>query len=515
MGLQDYFKVFRARWLLIVCSALIGVALAALLTWRTTPVYSSSTGLFISTSQASDDSSALQGSQFSMQRVKSYARMVPRTAIMKRVIERLDLDETPTQLEKRVTASSELDTVLLNITVTDPSPERAQQIATTTAEVFIGYVGELETPPGTDEATVKATVVDDANLPQAPSSPNTVRNLGLGAAAGLLLGLGLAVLLDALDTSVRGRRELENLAGAPIIGAIPFDKGAADTPLVSDLDPYSPRVEAFRMLRTNLQFIEPGARTKTFIITSALPAEGKSTTACNLALTLADGGQRVLLIEGDLRRPRVAQYFGLVQDVGLTTVLVGRIDIDDAIQSTAVNGLDVVSSGRTPPNPAELLQSPAMSDVLTQLRGRYDVILIDAPPLLPVTDAAVLTAHADGAILVVRHGHTTQEQVRGAVEILAGVDTRPVAALFSMVPQGSSRSGYGYGYGYAPVDGTASSFSRPPDDDDHDASAAGADRSFAGSAPREHERVGGRRSSRGGDPRESEPRVRGKNRRGH
>ena len=464
MDLRDYLTILRQRWLLIVSVTLTVIALAALVTWRTTPQYASSTDLFISTAQASDDNQALQGSQFSLQRVKSYAEMVNQNEITRRVIQRLDLDETPSELSNQISASTQLDTVILTITVTDPSPERAQRIAETTADVFVGYVGELETPPGKDQATIKATVTNQATEPTSPVSPQPVRNLGLGLVLGLLLGTGIAVLRETLDTSVKNHRQLEELAEAPVIGAIPFDTTADGAPLISEIDTYSPRAEAFRVLRTNLSFIDPDAEKKVFVLSSALPGEGKSTTACNLALALAEGGQKVALVEGDLRRPRVAQYLGLVDAVGLTTVLVGRVELAHAMQETQFPGLSVLSSGKTPPNPAELLQSRAMAALIADLRAEYDVVLIDAPPLLPVTDAALIASVVDGAVLVVRHGKTSAEQVRGAVERLEGVGAKPVAAVFNMTPAKTGRYGYGYGYGYgyAPQEGSKlEEFTRP------------------------------------------------------
>lgn len=448
VDLRDYIAILRQRWILIAATTLATIAVAAGLTWTTTPTYASSTGLFISTSQVSDDSQALQGSQFSIQRVKSYADLVSQTAIMSRVVDRLELEETPKQLGEKVTASAELDTVILRITVTDESPERAQQIAQTTAEVFVGYVGELETPPGQDQATIKATVVDQAQVSNSPVAPQPVRNLGLGLVLGLLLGAGIAILRHTLDTSVRSAAAVEEITGAPVIGSVPFDKTAGGAPLLSDIDPYSPRSEAFRVLRTNLQFIDPDAEEKVFVVTSALPGEGKSSTTINLALALTENGNRVAVVEGDLRRPRIAEKLGLVGAVGLTTVLVGRSSLNDALQTTIHDRLEVLTSGKTPPNPAELLQTRAMSNIIAELRENHDFVLIDAPPLLPVTDAAIIASKVDGAILVVRHGETSHEQVRIAADRLASVDGRLIAAIVNMTPTNKSSSGYGYGYGY-------------------------------------------------------------------
>ena len=454
MDLQTYVAVLRRRWLLIVSIALAAIVGAALYTFQATPQYSSAARLFVSTS-ASDDAQAFQGSQFSLQRVKSYADMVSGNEVAKRVIAQLKLDDTPRELAKQITAISKPDTVILTIRVTDPSPKRATTLANAVAREFVGYVAELETPPGKDEATIKATVIDEATEPVNPVSPKPLRNLGSAALLGLLLGAGLALIRDALDNSVKSDKELENLTHAPVIGSIPFDSVADDHPLITDIDRYSPRSEAFRVLRTNLQFIDPDKNRKVFVVTSALPEEGKSTTACNLAIALAQGGEHVILVEADLRRPRIPEYLKVERSVGLTTVLVGRIDLDEAIQ-TPIPGLDVLTSGSNPPNPAELLKTQAMSNLIDVLRRRYDVVIIDAPPLLPVTDAALVAAMSDGALLVIRYGKTTRDQVRAAEARLEAVNSHPAGVMLNMTPARRrglyGGYGYGYGYGYAPVD---------------------------------------------------------------
>jgi capsular exopolysaccharide synthesis family protein len=454
MDLRDYVRILRARWFLIAACALTAIALAALYTWHATPQYASSTRLFVSTQSSTDDAQANQGGQFSLQRVKSYADLLTGQVIARKVVEELGLDESPKELASQISASSKLDTVILTVSVTDPDPKRAQKLADAVAKVFVSYVAELETPPGQDEATIKATVVDEATEPGSPVSPNPTRNIALGTILGLLIGAGVAVLRETLDTTIRSASELERLVPAPVIGTISFDPGAVSTPLISGLDTYAPRAEAFRVLRTNLQYIDPDVERKVFVVTSALPGEGKSTTAVNLALALAEGGERVALVEGDLRRPKISQYLRLESAVGLTTVVIGKLTMADAIQQSSHEGLDVLTSGSTPPNPAELLKSDAMRALIASLRSSYDIVLIDAPPLLPVTDGALLAAQADGALLVVRHGKTTSDQVTGAVRRLESVDALPVGVVFNMTPsKGGDAYGYGYGYGYAP-DGT-------------------------------------------------------------
>ena len=456
MDLRDYLRILRVRRVLISMCTLVTIGLAAAFTWTATPQYASSSRLFVSTSGASDDAQANQGGQFSLQRVKSYADLLTGQQIANRVVDELKLDESPKALAAQISASSKLDTVILTITVTDPSPERAKMLVDAVSDQFVSYVAELETPPGKDEATIKATVVDPGSEPSSPVTPRPKRNLGLGLILGLLIGVGLAVLRETLDTSVKTIKQLEELTDAPVLGSITYDSDAVRHPLIDDLGTYAPRVEGFRVLRTNLQFIDPDQQRKVFVVTSSLPEEGKTTTATNLAMTLAEGGERVALIEADLRRPKISTYLNLEGSVGLTTVLVGRVSLREAMQNPGdYSGLDVLSSGRTPPNPAELLKSHAMSTVIKELRDDYDIVLIDAPPLLPVTDAALLASQADGAILVVRHGKTTVDQVRAANERLTSVGAAPVGVIFNMTPArggGAYGYGYGYGYGYEPRD---------------------------------------------------------------
>ncbi len=450
MDLRDYLSILRARWVLIAPSTLTVVALAAVLTWTATPQYASSSRLFISTSGSTDDAQANQGGQFSLQRVKSYADLLTGQEIARRVVADLDLEDSPLALSKQISAAWTVDTVILKVTVTDPSPERAKLLANAVSDQFVSFVAELETPPGKDQATIKATIVDPASEPTVPVSPNPKRNIGLGLILGLLLGAGLAVLRDTLDTSVKTIQQLEEILDVPILGAIPYDSEAVDNPLITDTHTYAPRIEGFRVLRTNLQFIDPDTERKVFVITSSLPGEGKTTTAVNLAMVLAAGGERVALIEADLRRPKIGAYLNIEGSVGLTTVLVGHADVHETMQQmSGRSGVHVLASGRTPPNPAELLKSQMMASLIKQLRAEYDIVLIDAPPLLPVTDAALLAAQADGAILIVRHGKTSADHVRLAAERLTAVGAEPIGAIFNMTPPKGSGQ-YGYGYGYAP-----------------------------------------------------------------
>jgi tyrosine-protein kinase len=447
--LRHYLRVLRRRWMIVAATTIVVVASAAAFNAATVPQYASTAQLFITTQQGDTPTDAYQGGLFSAQRVTSYADLVKKSTVLAETVrDELELPETPAELRAHVTANVVPDTVNLEVTVTDADPAVAQAKAQAYAEGLEDLIRQLEKPEGESTALVKATIVDPANLPTSPVSPKPVRNLALGFVLGMLSGVGLALVRDMLDTSVKAPDDAVEVTAVPVLGEIAFDAAARQTPLITALSSHAPRVEAFRVLRTNLQFVEVDHPDKVFVVTSAVPEEGKTTSAVNLAITMAQAGHRTLLIEGDLRRPKATNALGLDYAVGVTTVLLGKVSLDDAIQKHAESDLDVLASGSIPPNPAELLQSNAMADLLKQIRDRYDMVIIDAPPLLPVTDAALLASQADGALLVARYGKTTKDQLAQSVERLRQVDARPVGVVLNMVPNKRRAYGYGYGYGY-------------------------------------------------------------------
>ncbi|KRF02654.1 hypothetical protein ASG88_04590 [Nocardioides sp. Soil777] len=436
----------RRRWRVVVASLVTTLALAALLTIQATPQYASSAGLFVSTGE-SDSNSAYTGNLFATQRVTSYADLVSSRTLADRVGDSLDDDPDTGSLTAAVSATVVPETVILQITATDPDPERARDIAQAYAEELGDLVTELETPDGKNRAPIKATIVDDAVVPTAAVSPQPARNLALGAVLGLLLGLGLAVARELLDTSLSSNDDIADVTNAPILGNIATDDAANLAPL-EVLSSATPWAEAFRVLRTNMQYVEVDEEQKVIVMTSSLPGEGKSTTAINLALTTAMAGQRVVLVEADLRRPLIAERLQLDGAVGTTNVLIGKVKLSDALQEYKDSGLKVLACGPIPPNPSELLQSHAMEALLADLRRDFDVVLLDAPPLLPVTDAALLSTQADGAVIVVRHGRTTKDQLQHSIERLEAVDAKALGVVINQAPSRKNRTGYGYGYGY-------------------------------------------------------------------
>ncbi|WP_431843338.1 polysaccharide biosynthesis tyrosine autokinase, partial [Calidifontibacter indicus] len=296
------------------------------------------------------------------------------------------------------------------------------------------------------------TLVQSPTVNDAAVNPKPMRNLALGIILGLLLGLAIAVLRDRFDNLIRSKDDVEELTDISVIGGIPFDADAPNHPLIVQADPHSSRSEAFRSLRTNLQFVNAAKHPRVLVMTSSLAGEGKTTTTANLALTMAEAGAKVVLIEGDLRRPRLLRYLGMEGAVGITDVLIDRAELKDVVQRFGEHELGVVGAGQIPPNPSELLGSDAMRKVLDDLKDVFDYIIIDAPPLLPVTDAAILGAITDGTVVVAASGSVTIDQLQSALDSLESVNATTLGIVLNKVPRKRGGRYYDYRYAYGPED---------------------------------------------------------------
>lgn len=448
MSIQEILHLLRARWLIICATIAVVVMGAVTATLLTTPLYQASTRLFVSTSSGNSVSDTYQGNLFSQQRVISYTELVMGETLAQRTIDKLGLDMTAAELSSSVTASAKPDTVLINVKVLDASPVRARDIADALSDEFVVMVGELETPEGGGRPDARVIVEQHASIPASPVTPKKTRNVAAGLALGVLLGVGLAFLRDRLDNTVKDRQSLEDITGVALVGSIPLDKARRKEPAISFDSDNSAIAEAFRKLRTNLQFLAVDNPPRVIVVTSSVPSEGKSTTAINIALALAEGNHNVVLVDGDLRRPTLDKYLGLVGRVGFSTVLAGRVSLDDVLQKTRFPRLTVLTSGAVPPNPSELLGSLAAQKVFAELRSRFDYVVVDSCPLLAVTDAAILAADADGVLLMARFGDTKRAQLMPAVRSLRDVGAPLLGAMFTMTPtRGNESYSYNYGYG--------------------------------------------------------------------
>ncbi|WP_078107781.1 polysaccharide biosynthesis tyrosine autokinase [Arthrobacter sp. SRS-W-1-2016] len=445
MDLRDYLRIVRHNWILIVATTLGCLLISGVVTVLSKPTYSADTQLFVAIQNSGSVQELQQGNTFSQARVQSYAKTVGSPIVLQPVIDSLGLHETSDELARRVTTSTDLNTVIINISVTDTSPAQAAAIAQAVSGSLIKTVDTLEKPKTGGASPVSLSIIKPATAPVTPSAPNTRLNLLIGFLLGLVLGVAAAVLRTVLDNRVRGELDLRRVTDAPLLGGISFDQDAVKKPLLTQTEAQSPRAESFRQFRTNLQFANVSGQAKTVLITSSLPGEGKSTTATNLAIALAQAGQTVCLIDADLRRPMVSEYLGLDGNAGLTTALIGTADINDLLQAWGEESLFVLTSGQIPPNPSELLGSVEMKQLILRLEEAFDHVVIDAPPLLPVTDAAVLSQHVGGVVVVVGSQKLRHNDLQKALSSLEMVGSNVLGVVLNRLPA-KGPDAYTYGY---------------------------------------------------------------------
>ncbi|MEQ4304549.1 polysaccharide biosynthesis tyrosine autokinase [Plantactinospora sp. B6F1] len=431
MDLHTYLRALRQRWWVVLATVMVALGLAGFVTVRATPQYASSVTFFV-TSSGQGMTDAYQGSLFLQQRVKSYVDLLSSDRLAQTVAAEERVGLTADEVRSRVSARVEADTVLLSATVTDSDQARALRLTEALAAHFVKLVHSIETPPGAKEPPIKIEVVGGPRVNAEPVSPRPVRNLVLAGVLGLVLGAALSVLRGLTDTTFRDGETLQEATSAPLLGSIPYDGHARSNPLIVGTAAQTARAEAMRKLRTNLRFVDAQEPARVIAVTSAVQAEGKSTLACNLAITLAEAGWQVLLVDADLRRPRVAGYLGLGAGAGLTDVLIGEVAVEDVLQPWGDKSLLVLPGGSVPPNPSELLGSKAMADLLLSLRELTDIVIIDTPPLLAFTDGVVVAVQADGALLVARQGKTPSAQTAAAAQALHAVSARVLGCVLNM-----------------------------------------------------------------------------------
>jgi capsular exopolysaccharide synthesis family protein len=442
---SGYLKLIRRNWIGIAACTFLAVLITGIGSLFLKQVYTAETQLFVAIQNSGSVSELQQGNTFGQARVQSYVKTVSTPRVLQPAIDSLGLNVSAARLAKDITATADANTVLITITARSESPAEAAGIAKAVGDSLVMAVDELESPTEGGTSAVKLSVLTPAVAPNTPSSPNVPLNLLLGLLLGLGVGVGLAVLRASFDTKVRGESDVRRITDSPVLGGIAFDEDATKKPLLTQAAHQSPRAESFRQIRTNLQFAHVGHKSKALLVTSSLPGEGKSTTAINLAIAMAQAGQLVALVDADLRRPMVGEYLGLERNAGLTTALIGQSDVNSLLQAWGEDELYVLTSGQLPPNPSELLGSEAMKSLIDTLEQSFDAVIIDAPPLLPVTDAAVLAQQVGGVVLVVGSQKVKIPELERATAALRMVEADLLGVVLNRLP---SKGADAYAYSY-------------------------------------------------------------------
>jgi Mrp family chromosome partitioning ATPase/capsular polysaccharide biosynthesis protein len=466
--LRSYLRVLVLYWKVVAAGLILGLATAAAVTFTATPTYASQVTLFLSVPGAPDPTNAAD-------KARSYVELLTNERLSADVVESLGLDQEPSALADRITARLEADTVLITVRVTDSSAAGAQQIAGALSAAFVAIVAELEQPAATPEPappadglvpppaaqappavpapSVTVTVVQPATLSPAPVSPVPALNLALGAILGVLAGIGGALAVNSAGGPVRSLDELTEVTGAAALGGVWNDPGAHAKPLAIIGDPNGSRAEGYRAIRTRL--LSSGVAYRTVAVVSPHHADGKTATACNLAVGLAQTGRKVALVDGNIRGPGVMDYLGeharkaesaaggsgSLGSGGLSGVLTGALPSAAAMRPVGPKGFDVLEAGRWFVGLSELLSSPSMEFLLDELAGSYDTVIVDTAALLHCSDGPTLAALCDTTIMVARHGQTKRKDLQAATDLLRSMSTVMIGGVLSRSPRSGARSG--------------------------------------------------------------------------
>ena len=497
--LQEYLRVLRARKLGIAVVTVAVVAVTMAFTLRQTPVFEGRAQVWVKPQV--DPSSTVpllaQRPNLETERV-----LVQSAVVAGQVQRDLHLTAGLESLRRNLHVEVVTDTEVLVVKYDDPKPATAARIANAFAHAYVRFRGEQGAAQvrsaaaavedqikqvrsslsdvdgklkGTNDPAVQADlrserdsltarlgvleqrlidlqsnggvkesaaqIVERASVPTSPVSPNKVRNGILALLVGLGLGIASAFLRERLDDRVKSRHEIEHRLGAPILAAIPRVPGwrpADDAQLVMRSDPQSPVAEAYRTLATNVQYVASQEPLKVVMVTSATGGDGKTTTSANLAVALAEAGRRVILVSADLRRPRLHQFFGVANQIGLSELFDGELEVPHGVVVPGVRDLRLVNAGRVRPDPTSLLGSQGAAEVMQQLRGFADFVVLDTPPVLAVADASILAPMADGAVFVVNAASSSRSAMEQARAQLENVGARIVGAVYNNFDPGSS-----------------------------------------------------------------------------
>ncbi|MDJ0771448.1 MAG: polysaccharide biosynthesis tyrosine autokinase [Ilumatobacter sp.] len=497
MTLRDYLAVIRRRWWIVVGAFVVTTGIALGLSATQTAVYEAEAQMLVQTRTTDslfDTGVDLRGSD-ATRAVQTEIRVLEGERVQTRLEQNLGLDSPPPAVNARVLGATDV----ISVRVRSTNPETAQTLANAYVQAYIDerreqavddliaasaqvqtkiteLQGQIESLPETDpqrsallaqQSTFRqtlnqlqvdtalktggASVVKSADIPTDPVEPTPLRTGALAGVVGLLLGLAAAFAIDYFDDSVRSEEDLERLSPVPVLAVVPVDTPPDNRP-VAISSPGDYAVETYRGLRTNLQFLALDRRIKVIQVTSSLPGEGKTTTATNLACVLAQAGKSVVIVDADLRRPRVHEVFATPSAPGVIDLLVGEAVAVVARPLEIAEGttLTVVPSGTVPGNPGELLSSQRSRDMLGQLAQEFDYVVVDSAPVLPVADSIALAGGVDAVLFVAQSRRTSRRQVAESLERLGRVHAPVVGLVLNQASKTGTSGTYGYGYSYGP-----------------------------------------------------------------
>jgi capsular exopolysaccharide synthesis family protein len=428
LSIRDLLRALRRNALLVLVCLLVGLGGGAYLAVTQPASYTTQIRLFVSSNGSDSTDSLLQNSNLVLERVPSYVTLVNSPLVVDKVVKRLRLTESPDSVARRITATNPLQTALIEITVQDTTAQGAYNLALALGDTVTEVVQGIETS-ATGFAPVKVTTVSQPEMPgRALAGP--IWRLGLGLLLGLILGAALAIGRELLDTRLKDPEQLRTKLGLPPLATVAIGTRPAKMPPPTE-EAYwaTPAGEGFRLLRTNLQVLVNSGGLRSIVVTGPHSDDQADTVARNLAIALSKAKVRVVLIEANLRNPRLAETFGFEGGPGLSAVLDGQADADAVTRQWRDGDLRVLPAGSSSGSSSELLASDAMDHLLGHFERRYDLVIVDAPPVLEVADAAVLATRVDGVLLALRHRGTKWDAVWRSVQALHDVQARVLGAV--------------------------------------------------------------------------------------
>lgn len=441
VDIKDLFFILRKRLEMIILLILISILITGIFSFLILkPKYEASTTLMAGKPSGNQFQGGREYDDLMINEklVHTYATLIRSKDVSENVITNLGLGISFKKFSKKINVDLVENTEIIKIMVIDKNPNTAAEIANETADVFIDSVREFM-----DIESIQ--IIDRAEIPDKPIRPRPILNMAIGGVLGIMIGVFTTFILEYLDQSIKTPEDVEKYLKLSNLGAIP-KVDSKEINLISLVDPKSPITEAFRTLRTNIQFSNIDKDLQTLVITSSTRSEGKSTIATNIAGTIAQDNKRVLLIDCDLRKPRIHRIARVINTEGLTNILAGENTMDEvSFMYQRLENLHMLTTGPIPPNPSELLGSKKMKGFIEEIKKEYDIIILDCPPVGIVTDAAILSNIVDGVILVAAVAETNIDDVVRTKELLDKANANIIGTVLNKVPIGG-RSQYKYGY---------------------------------------------------------------------